>query len=144
MSQGTLNNTKFNSERVKKILDYLREGRHISHACALSGIHVKTLYNWIEADETGDERFQGFANLVHEAKAQGEICLEKKVMELCQAGKNPDARTMMHLLSTKNRPVYANLNKVEVEATVKHELNWGDFIKAMEKARDENGESEKD
>lgn len=138
MSQGTLNNTKFNSKRVKKILDYLREGRHISHACALSGIHTTTLYNWIEADEEGDERFNGFSNLVHEAKAQGEIYLENKVMELCQAGKNPDARTMMHLLSTKNRPVYANLNKVEVEATVKHELNWGDFIKAMEKARDES------
>ncbi len=140
MPQNTLNNTKFSKERLNKILNYLREGRHISHAAAMSGIHVSTLYNWIEMDENGDERFKGVSELVHEAKSEGEIKLEKEVIRLCNAGKNPDSRTLMHLLSTKNRPVYANLNKVEVEANVKVDLNWGDFIKAMDGARDKDGD----
>lgn len=143
MAQDTLNNTKFNTDRLKKILDYLKEGRHISHACALSGIHVSTLYNWIEKEENGDNRFEGIGDLVHEAKAIGETLLEDSIIEQCKMGKNPDARTMMHVLTTKNRPVYANVDKLQVDATVKHELNWGDFIQAMEKARDESEDKPK-
>jgi hypothetical protein len=137
MGQNTLNNTKYETERVEKILSLLREGRHITHACALSGITLQTLYNWVSADEKGDERFEGFADLVREAKAIGELKLEDKVKELCTIGKNPDARTYMHLLSTKNREVYANLDKVELSGIVKTEISLEQLVDGIQEAKDD-------
>lgn len=129
---------KYSAVRVKKICTLLKEGRHISHACALSGISTDTLYNWIKWDNEGDERFAGFGDLIREAKAIGEITLEQKIEALCYMGKNPDARTMMQMLTTKNREVYANLDKVELSGTVTHKLTLEQLVDGISKAKDED------
>jgi hypothetical protein len=131
---------KYNPKRVKKIIAYLEDGRHITHAAILSGITYNTLLNWIKWSDEGDERFSGFGDRVREARAIGERKLEEQVIALCHHDRKPDAKTLMHILATKNREVYGEESKVELSGKV--EVGRLDLIKAIDEEENADGSGE--
>ena len=124
------NNVKFSKERVDKILTFLREGRHVSHAAIMSGITLDTLNNWIKWSDDGDRDFRDFGFHAREAKAIGETMLEDQAIALCHHERKPDAKTLLHILATKNRAVYGEQQTVEL--TGKVDIGIADIIRAID------------
>ena len=67
------------------ILDAIRSGNYKRTAAQKAGICEKTLYNWEERGEKGEEPFAGFLQAVKKAESEGEATLLGEIRS-AQAG----------------------------------------------------------
>ena len=56
----------------EEIVKIVREGNYFSVAAACCGVSTKTLYNWIERGDNGEEPYETFVHALKTAAAQAE------------------------------------------------------------------------
>jgi hypothetical protein len=141
MGQNTLNNTKWTKKIGEKLVELLRDGRFKAHACAIVGIDVKTLYNWLEASEKGEHEdwpgFQGFHLRVGEASAEYCKKMEDKLDKYASEGKNPDWRGAAWLLEKKFPKQYGEA-AMQVEISGGVHISLEQLVDGIDKAMEAN------
>jgi len=99
-------NSKYNQERAKIILDNVRLGVPIRRVASLAGIDKNTFYNWLAYSDPDDPKYSpghpaakdGFIQRV--LKAEGE-CMQRHIAHLETASQKGDAKCSMFLLERK-------------------------------------------
>src|SRR5262245_61425627 len=90
-AQGTYNGrelTLFERDpgRIGRLLDLLAAGNYRDTAATMAGITSRSIRNWMEADEHGDQRFAAIAQAIRVAEAWAEAAAVRNVRA---AGKDP-------------------------------------------------------
>lgn len=65
--------TKLTPQLQSKIVKLLKTGVTVTDACASTGIHKSTFYDWIERGEAGDEAFADFSDAVSRAHVNAKV-----------------------------------------------------------------------
>lgn len=119
------NTTKFTPEVVEILLTAIRAGNYFTTACQYAGIHVGTLYRWLEwGEEDGREGYKEFAEELRQAEAEAEVDL----VHMVSVHAKTDWRAGMELLSRRFPERWSSKQEVSGQSKVEVEVVFVDDV----------------
>ena len=118
---------KFNEKTRKRLLDSIRLGAFIEHACYYAGINSSTFRRWRDQADKGIEPFASFWNEITVAESEAII---RRVARIEQAGVDGNWQADAWFLERKHPDKFGRRDRVELSgdpnAPIEIDLAWAD------------------
>lgn len=115
--------TKLTAEVAETICSALKEGAYVETAAQAAGIHVDSLYYWLDRGLKGEEPYAAFSEAVMRARAEAELDLMRTVRDGDEKGVSfGPARASAFLLERTRPNKFAQRINMKVETAVQEVL----------------------